>query len=126
MTEKLGKILLVDDDEMFLSLVENYVKDTYEIITADSLKKALEYVNIENKPDLILLDISTFDMNGWEMFNVFRSINFLDNTPIAFFTSNDNSDDIKHAMDIGAADYIIKPCDKTTLLKRIQNIIGNF
>ena len=124
MIGKLGKILMIDDDEAFLSLVEVFLEEKYDLITANSVKDALEYVNNETVPDLIILDISMPDMNGWEMFNIIKSISFLKDIPIAFLTSIDEQDEISHAHEIGAVDYIVKPCDKTNLLKRIQDIIG--
>ena len=123
MTGKFGKILLVDDDEVFLTFMEVFLEEEYDTIPAKSVKEALECVNKDNVPDLILLDIMLPDMNGWEIFNTFKSISFLKNIPIAFLTSNSEPEDIDHAMEIGAADYIVKPCDKPVLLKKIQNII---
>ena len=59
------KILLVDDEEMILSMLEKCLKDKFFVYTADSAKKALELLNVT--PDIILLDINMPEMDGFEL-----------------------------------------------------------
>jgi len=118
------KILLIDDDEIHLAITENMLKDEYEIITANSGKKALGYLIKGLAPSLILLDIMMPGMDGWETYHNIKGISLLNNAPIAFFTSAQEDSDVKNAREVGAADYIIKPLVKEELLKRIKAIIG--
>ena len=117
------KILLVDDNEASLSFTELMLKDEYEVIPVLSGKDALELLNNGLVPDLILLDIAMPEMDGWKVFFLMKAIRFLQDTPIAFFTSLNQPDNIKHAQEIGAVDYILKPCNKTNLLGRVKDII---
>jgi len=121
--DKTEKIFLVDDDEIHLSILENILKDKYEVITAKSGKDALEYMLKGVVPNLILLDILMPDLDGWEIFNRLRAVSFLKNVPIVFLTSVNESAEVTHAQEIGAADYITKPYDKDDLLDRIEKIL---
>ena len=120
---KKNKILLVDDDEIHLSIAETILKDTYEIVAVRSGKEALDYLIQGNLPNLVLLDILMPNMNGWETYNTLRGISLLQDVPIAFLTSLHGIDEEKHAHEIGAADYIMKPYSREDLLKRVAAII---
>jgi len=114
------KILFVDDDEIFLSIVENMLKGEYEIITAKSGKEALDCLLKGPVPNLVLLDIVMPQMDGWETFNKIKGISLLKDVPVAFLTSVGNTNDVNHANEIGAADYIYKPCKREDLINRIE------
>jgi len=118
------KIFLVDDDEIYLSMLENILKDKYEVVAAKSGKEALGHLIKGVVPNLILLDILMPDLDGWETFNRLRAISFLQDVPIVFLTSSIESADMEHAQEIGAADYITKPYDRDDLLNRIEKIVN--
>jgi putative two-component system response regulator len=123
MTEK-KKILLVDDDELQLTLAENILKNEYEVYKAHSGNEALQYLyNSHFVPDLILLDILMPHMDGWEAFNRIKAIGLLQNVPIIFLTGVTEGAEKKRALEIGAADYITKPINQGDLLKRLKEIL---
>jgi methyl-accepting chemotaxis protein len=118
------KILVVDDDDIHIKMVEMMLKNDYEVFTAESGKDGLGLFYQGLVPQLILLDLIMPEMDGWHMYTRIKAISDLHDTPIAFFTVSDDPKDIQHAHEIGAADYIKKPCDKDDLLKRIKKIIS--
>jgi CheY-like chemotaxis protein len=71
------KILLVDDDEIQLSITKAILENDYEIIQTQSGKEALGYLYKGLVPDLILLDIIMPEMDGWETFNRIKSVSLL-------------------------------------------------
>ena len=119
------KILMVDDDEIQLSVAQAVLKADYDVIAVESGKKALEQLYNGFIPDIILLDILMPEMDGFEVYNRIRAISLLQDIPIAFLTSVGGKDDIQQAQEIGAADYIMKPYSKEDLLFRLKNIIKN-
>ena len=123
---KVKKILLVDDNEIELSLTENVLNNEYEIIKAKSGKEALEYLLKGNVPNLILLDILMPQLDGWETYDRVRAITFLHDVPIAFLTSVDESSKVDHAYEIGASDYILKPYNAKDLIIRIATIMKKY
>ena len=122
-TNKVKKILLVDDNEMDSSLTERVLSNEYEIIKAKSGKEALEYLLKGNVPNLILLDILMPQLDGWGTYDRIRAITFLQDVPVAFLTSLDESSKADHAYEIGASDYIVKPYNVKDLIIRIETIM---
>ena len=114
-------ILLVDDDEIHLTITELSLQDEYEIFMVKSGAEALEFLGKgQIIPDLILLDISMPMMDGWVVFDKINDIAALKFTPIMFYTSLDEESARERAYEIGAFDYIIKPCDQSVLLDKIR------
>jgi methyl-accepting chemotaxis protein len=117
------KILMVDDDEIHLTMVQSILQDQYDVVTAKSGKEALALFFQGLLPELICLDVVMPDMDGWDTYNRLRAIGDLHDTPIAFFTSSDDTENKERAMSMGAADYIKKPYEGADLLRRIGNIL---
>ena len=117
-------ILLVDDDEMHLSITEFSLKGEYEIFMAKSGKEALEFLDKgQIIPDLILLDVLMPIMDGWIVFDKISDIASLKFTPIMFYTSLDEESTKEKAYELGAFDYITKPCERSVLLNRIRDTL---
>jgi len=117
------KILVVDDDSIFLTMVESMLSSDYEIITAQSGKQALGMFYQGLVPKLILLDLIMPEMDGWNTYSRIKAIGGLHDIPIAIFTASDDPKDLQHAHDLGAVDYIKKPAKKDDLLKRVGKIL---
>ena len=117
-------ILLVDDDEIHLSITESELKDEYQVVMVKSGEEALEFLGkSQNIPDLILLDILMPTMDGWVVFDKINDIAALKSTPIMFFTSLDEESAKEKAYEIGAFDYIVKPCEQAVLRNKIGNTL---
>ena len=117
-------ILLVDDDEIHLEITELALKDEYAIFMVKSGEEALEFLG-KNQiiPDLILLDILMPAMDGWIIFDKIQDIVALKYTPIMFYTSLDEESAKEKAYELGALDYITKPCDQSVLLNRLKETL---
>jgi two-component system chemotaxis sensor kinase CheA len=62
------------------------------------------------------------EVDGWDTYERIRGISNLHHLPIAIFTSSDDPKDQSRAKEMGAADYIRKPCKKSELLDRLARI----
>jgi methyl-accepting chemotaxis protein/ActR/RegA family two-component response regulator len=116
-------ILAVDDDEIQLEIVNKFLMEDYDIITVNSGEKALKLLYQGAAPSLILLDLVMPETDGWGIYQRIKSISNLHNVPIAFCTASHDPADREHARKMGAADFIVKPCDRNDLLGRIQRMI---
>ena len=123
MDKRAKKILLIDDDEIQLSVIEAILKKHYDVIATKSGEKALDYLYRGLVPGLILLDILMPNIDGWEMFNRIRAISLLQNVPVIFLTSLEGADEKERGRAMGAADYITKPFSETELIDRIQKVM---
>jgi len=117
------KILIVDDDSIHLEMVQTVLLSEYDVSTVKSGKEALGLFYQGLVPQLILLDLIMPGIDGWNTYDRIKAISNLHDTPIAFFTASDDPNDIQHAREIGAVDFIKKPYDKDDLLNRVGKII---
>jgi DNA-binding response OmpR family regulator len=125
--EKKKKVFLIDDDEIHLITAELFLKGEYEVHKAKSGKEALDYLR-DNKfvPDIILLDIVMPNMDGWEVFNRIKGLDFLNKVPIVFLTSVTEETEKKRAYKMGIADYCVKPFNMTELKSLIKDVIKKY
>jgi len=113
-------ILLVEDNESIASgLIYAFQKNNYNLIAKTTIKDSLEYLSI-NKPEIIILDISLPDGNG---FDFYRSVIKKRNIPVIFLTARDDENDIVNGLNLGAEDYMTKPFSTKELLVRVNKII---
>jgi len=120
---ELKTILVVDDQPTHLTATKAMLEKDYQVATAKSGKEALSLFYGGLVPNVILLDLVMPDMDGWDTYERLKSISNLHKVPVAFFTSSDNPDDRVKAQQMGAADYISKPVNKSDLLERIRKIL---
>lgn len=114
------KILYVEDD---LSLIDGlqYTLETsgYKVDNARTVKEALALFK-HNSYDLLLLDVTLPDGNG---FDVCKEVRNYSTVPIIFLTASDQEINIVKGLDMGADDYITKPFKLNELLSRMKAIL---
>jgi two-component system sensor histidine kinase/response regulator len=113
-----NKILIVDDNPKNLQVAMNILKD-YNVIYAQSAKKALELIE-KNHFDLILLDIVMPIMDGYEVCKILKKNEDTKDIPLIFLTIKDDEKDIVKGFELGAVDYLVKPFYSDVLLKRVE------
>jgi len=116
-------VLLVDDMTTNLLLLNDLLKEEYEVKVAKNGKKAIEIALGDNQVDLILLDIMMPKMDGYEVCKVLKNNDQTKNIPIIFVTAKDGEEDEEYGLNLGAIDYITKPFKKTIVKLRVRNHI---
>ena len=116
-------ILIVDDIASNIQTVAAILKDEYQIKVAISGKKAIELANVEPKPDLILLDVSMPNMDGYDVLKVLKESESTKHIPVIFVTANDTTDDEEKGLLAGAVDYITKPVRPAIVKARVKTHI---
>ena len=119
------RILLVDDSETILQMEQMILADgAYELMTArdgaEGVAKALQ-----NKPDLILMDVVMPRMNGFEAVRQLRENQQTSTVPIVMVTSKAEAESMEAGYVSGCNDYIVKPIDRLELLAKVKNFIGD-
>ena len=109
------KILIIDDEEMILSMMEKCLGEEFSVYTAENAKKALELLNVI--PDIILLDINMPEMDGLELCQLIRGHI---SCPIIFLTARVTEQDVIKGLSVGGDDYITKPFSMDELLARVS------
>lgn len=111
------KILIVDDEKNIVDILKfNLKKEGFNTIEAYDGEKGLELA-LNQKPDLILLDIMLPKMDG---FTVCKKIRHTLSTPILMLTAKEEEVDKVLGLELGADDYITKPFSPRELMARIK------
>lgn len=115
---KINKIVLVDDDKVYLFLASKIVQNMFpdaSIKTCHNGQEALEFIKNET-PDLLFLDINMPIMNGWDFLNEVNRQEIPIKFPIHIVTSSiDIEDKAKAEMINLVKGYIVKPLDNQKL-----------
>ncbi len=120
------KIMNVDDDPDQTFTVKKRLEKLgdYEVIRIDSGEKCLNYLENNETPDLILLDIMMPEMNGWEVYKKLRKNDNWKNIPIVFLTARTDSFSKGFGKILGDC-YIEKPFEIDDLKNKIDKILNN-
>ena len=114
------KILLVEDDKSIVSnLTEFLTQEGFEVKSASGQTDALAFLEKESF-DLVLLDISLSDGNGFSVCSAVKSDYGI---PVIFLTASSDEFSTVTGFDLGADDYIPKPFRPRELVSRIKNIL---
>ena len=110
-------VLVVDDDKMNLRRTTLVLEKQYNVLLAESGRKALDMLKSE-KVDLILLDIAMPGMNGIETFERIKESGL--EIPVIFLTASGHEDNVMTAIRMGAVNYLKKPYMPKNLLERVE------
>jgi DNA-binding response OmpR family regulator len=113
------KILVIEDDTIIReSIIEILQDGNIDAIGAENGEQGLQLAR-EYQPDLIICDITMPDMDGYSVLTELRQDPTTVIIPFIFLTAKADRDDFRLGMELGADDYITKPCTPTELLSAI-------
>ena len=118
------KILIVDDVELNVDLLVQLLEDEYELLTAGDGAAAVTIAEQE-KPDLILMDISLPVMDGYEATGHIKANSDLTHIPIIALTAHAMSSDEEKALAAGCDGYLAKPLNDDLLFKKLDELLGD-
>ena len=117
------KILLVDDDPgVHFIATPILIKLGYIVISAKHGEQGLQLA-LNERPDLIILDVIMPGIKGRELCAKIKSYQVLKNIPVVFLTAKDSDDDIKAELDAGAMAHLTKPIDPSQLMSIVKGIL---
>ncbi len=118
-----AKILVIEDNEQNMYLVTFILeKNDYQVFQANNGVDGVSLA-IQQKPDLILLDIQLPIMDGYAVARELRKNEVLAKTPIIAVTSYAMSGDREHALEAGCTGYIEKPINPETFITQIEQFL---
>ena len=116
-------ILIVEDNEAIIKGLKYLLEqENFDVTICKTAEDTMNVVGTKTF-DLIILDITLPDGNGYELCEYIK--NYTD-IPIIFLTARDEEQDVVKGLDMGAEDYIIKPFRNRELLSRINNVLKRF
>ena len=117
------KVLIVDDDEDILLIVQTILASAgYSAYTARNGREGVDMA-LEQRPDLILLDVMMPELSGWEVCTTLKNSPETRRIPIAMLTVKSEIRDLITGMQVGADDYITKPFTRRKLLQTVRRLL---
>jgi two-component system alkaline phosphatase synthesis response regulator PhoP len=117
------KVLIVDDEpDLVQTLQDRLEMNGYSIITAGNGKEGLEKA-VQEKPDIVLLDVIMPIMDGLEMLEALKNHPDGAACGVIMLTARSQRQDIVRAKTCGIQDYIVKPFDLGELIEKIENVL---
>jgi FOG: CheY-like receiver len=117
-------ILLVEDNEDNRIIYSTVLRHLgYEVVEAlDGVEAVAQARN--RQPDLILMDISIPELDGWEATRILRADETTKHIPIVALTAHALSDDRERAQAVGFTAYLAKPIEPRAVVAEVQRWIG--
>ena len=118
------RILVVDDSEMNREILSEILNEEYDIIEADSGDTCIDMLRkYETGISLVLLDIVMPGMDGFGVLNYMNHHHYLEDIPVIMISSEDSTETVRRAYEMGVSDYINRPFDAGVVHRRVYNTI---
>ncbi len=120
-----AKILLVDDDPGIRLLIQHGLsRSGYQVTEANNGLEALERFD-SAKPDLMLIDVSMPELDGFETVAAIRQRDDGETIPLVMVTGSDDNESVTKAFHAGATDFITKPINLPILTQRVRYALAS-
>ena len=119
-----ARILIVDDDESFRNLLRRRLEDSYEITDTGQAAEALALA-LQQKPDVILLDLTMPGFSGFELCQTLASLSHTQAIPIFVISGHPAANYKGFCQNLGAVEYFEKPVDFNELIRRLADAVNS-
>jgi DNA-binding response OmpR family regulator len=120
----LGRVLVVDDDEVIRQLIAvNLTLEGFEVVTAVDGRDCLEKV-AEVNPDVITLDVMMPRLDGWVTATQLRKNPTTAGIKVVLITARAQEEDKDRGRDIGVDAYLTKPFDPAEMIRVVRQLAG--
>jgi len=119
------KVLLIDDHPLILSALQSVIQglgDDVTVVGAGSAKAGREALQADSDYDLVLLDLSLGDADGFDVLREFRAQ--YPALPVVVVSASDRSSDVIHAIDLGAMGFVPKRASNESLFEALHVVMS--
>lgn len=113
------KILIVDDDPNYMSLVREWMLDDYKVSMVTSGARAIKWLG-SNNADLVLLDYEMPVTSGPQVLEKLRADDQMKDLPVIFLSGNDSQESIRSVEHLNHQGYFLKTMPKDEFLNKIK------
>lgn len=119
------KILVIDDDRVMLTMVQQIFKNDFDVLTASDGHEGIEIAR-KSRPNIILLDLVMPSLDGFSTLALLKDFKETKDIPVIILSVIREKSKIFQAMQHGASDYVLKPFTGEKLVTKIRKIVfGN-
>jgi two-component system cell cycle response regulator DivK len=117
------RILIIEDVEFNRDLLVQLLEDSYAVLAADDGAAGIAVAEQE-RPDLIIMDLSLPVVDGWEATRRIKANPALQHVPIIALSSHAMRGDAERARQAGCDDYLSKPLEEDLLFEKLTQFLG--
>ena len=117
-------ILIVDDDVSYMSMIMDWLKDSYRVSLANSGMEAITWLVKNNTVDLILLDYEMPVTTGPQVLEMLRSNPSTADIPVMFLTGRGDKESVVKVMSLKPVGYLLKSVDRNGLRENLANFFN--
>ncbi|TFV55527.1 response regulator transcription factor [Geodermatophilus sp. DF01-2] len=116
----MAHLLVVEDDERIRTALIRALRDRGHAVSSARTALSGLQVAVEERPDLVVLDLGLPDLDGTELLRMLRAVSAV---PVIVATARDDDGSVVQALDAGADDYVVKPFSSGQLEARIRAVL---
>ncbi len=116
----MAQLLIVEDDERIRTALIRALRDRGHAVSSAGTAMAGLQQAVEERPDLVVLDLGLPDLDGRELLRMLRAVSAV---PVIVATARDDDGSVVQALDSGADDYVFKPFSADHLDARIRAVL---
>jgi DNA-binding response OmpR family regulator len=117
------KITIVDDDRDTRELLAAALEEEgFDVTMAANGLRLIASLQL-HRPHVILLDVNMSWIDGFELCRAVKKNELFRDIPVIFISGRADPEDKRHGLEVGAADYFVKPLDMDKLVKRIRELV---
>jgi len=116
----MAQVLLVEDDAAIRTALTRSLRDLGHVVSAVGSGLPALSAAVEQKPDVVLLDLGLPDIDGADVLSMLRAVS---EVPVIVATARDDEASMVRLLDLGADDYVIKPFTAAQLTARIRAVL---
>lgn len=119
--------ILVADDSVYMrqSLRSTFERAGYQVVEARDGIEALEYLSSEQTPEVLMLDIEMPNLNGYDLLNILHTQPGIADCKTILLTSRSSEKHRQRALELGAYDFLSKPCPQEVLLETVRRALSD-
>ena len=116
----MAQVLLVEDDGAIRTALTRALREHGHVVSAVGSGIPALSAAVEQKPDVVLLDLGLPDIDGADVLSMLRAVS---DVPVIVATARDDEQEIIRLLDLGADDYVIKPFTAAQMTARIRAVM---
>ncbi len=124
--QSLQKVIVVEDDIAIKTLLCSVLEYNFQVTAFENGMEALAWLQQGNVPDIIISDLNTPEINGYDLLVQLKVSSFFSTIPIIILSGEESSETRIKCLEAGADDYIVKPFNPRELEVRINVILKRY
>ncbi len=125
-TPALEKIVIIEDDIAIKMLLSTVLEYNFEVHSFENGLEALAYLQAGNMPVIIISDLNTPELNGYDLLVQLKDSSFFSAIPVLILSGEESSETRIKCLEAGADDYLLKPFNPRELEARISVILKRY